>query len=316
MKGTDMKIRIFIITILVIVSIMVSSLLMTGCDNNSTSTEKTALTAVTNLKAYSAGNTSVGLTWTASSSENVSEFGEYSIDVKNPAGTIVASTGASKEDTNFVILNLTEGVIYTFEMVVTAIEGATNYKNSTPVTVKWSPARRLDADDIGVEIKVYETSSSSSFGSGLVLYHPTSHTPKVVSIGSPGVDSSYIDLYLKTNTITAGSVILQSASLYKTSWRLTRFSTISRNVDGLDNAQLAPPDTGTYTLTSIQFDSTATVSTSRIYYVKGDNGNYGRILVQRASNGTLIWGTTPEQYLNLKVSFQTVAYNPYSKQSR
>ncbi|MBI5020325.1 MAG: fibronectin type III domain-containing protein [Ignavibacteriales bacterium] len=311
-----MKTHSLILTTLVISIILIGSLLITGCDNNSTSTEKTALSPVTNLKAYSAGNTSVGLTWTASSSENVSDFGEYSIDIKNPAGVIVASTSASKGDTDFVVISLTEGVIYTFEMTAIVIEGATNYKNSTPVTVKWSPAQRLNSDDIGVDIKVYETSSSSSFGSGLILYHPTAHKPKVVSIGNPGADSSYIDLYLKTSTTTPGSVTLQSASLFKSAWRLTRFSTVNRNVETLDNAQLAPPDTNTYSLTAIQFDSTAAVSTSRIYYVKGDNGNYGRILVQRASNGTLIWGTTPEQYLNLKISFQTVAYNPYSKQSR
>jgi hypothetical protein len=311
MKGSFMKI-IFINIVLVLVLLFS----ITGCDNNSTSTEKTALSAVTNLQAYSAGATSVGLVWIPSTSESVSEFGEYEINVKNPSGDIVASTAASKGDTNFIILNLTEGVIYSFEMTAIVVEGATNYKNSTTASVRWSPARRLNSDDIGVEIKVYETSSSSSFGSGLILYHPTSHTPKVVSIGNPGADSSYIDLYLKTNTTIAGSVLLQSASVFKTNWRLTRFSTVSRNDDGLDNAQISPPDTGTYTLTSIQFDSTATVATSRIYYVKGDNGNYGRILVQRASNGTLIWGTTPEQYLNLKISFQTVAYNPYSKQSR
>jgi hypothetical protein len=296
--------------------VMVLIFSVTGCENNSTSTEKTALSAVTNLQAYSAGTTSVGLVWTPSSSENVSEFGEYEINVKNPIGDIVASTAASKGDTNFTILNLTEGVIYSFEMTAIVVEGATNYKNSTTATVRWSPARRLNSDDLGVDIKVYETSSSSSYGSGLILYHPTLHAPKIVSIGNPGTDSSYIDLYLKTNPTTPGSVILQSASLSKASWRLTRFSSVSRNVNELDNAQLAPPDTGTYSLTAIQFDSTSAVATSRIYYVKGDNGNYGRILVQRASNGTLIWGTTPEQYLNLKISFQTVAYNPYSKQSR
>ncbi|MBI5476995.1 MAG: fibronectin type III domain-containing protein [Ignavibacteriales bacterium] len=311
MKNQKIKITLLVVTVL---ALLVLS--MTGCDNNSTSTEKTALASVTNLKAYSAGKNSVGLTWTASSSENVSDFGEYAVDVKNPAGTIVASTAGSKGDTSFTILNLTEGVIYTFEITTTPVEGSANYKNSSTVTVKWSPAQRLDVDDAMVAIKVYETSSSSSYGSGLILYHPTTLTPKVVSIGNPGADSSYIDLYLKTNTGTAGSVILQSASLFKTSWRYTRFSTVIRNVDNLDNAQLAPPDTSTYTLTSIQFDSTTTVSTSKIYYVKGDNGNYCRILVQRASNGTLIWGTTPEQYLNLKISFQTVAYNPYSKQSR
>lgn len=310
-----MNIKNIIIFSISILSI-IGCLMLSGCEDNSTSAEKTALASVTNLKAYSVSETSVGLTWISSTSENVSEFGGYAITVKKPNGDVQLTFSVDKEDTSFTILTLTEGVIYTFEIVSTAIEGATSYKNSSTASVKWSPARRLNIDDLGVDIKVYETSSSSSFGSGLILYHPTTHTPKVVSIGNPGADSSYIDLYLKTNTATEGSVILQSASLFRSSWKLTRFSSVYRSVNSLDNAQIAPPDTNTYSLTSIQFDSTTTVSTSRIYYFKGDNGNYGRILVQRATNGTLIWGTTPEQYLNLKVSYQTVAYNPYSKQSK
>ncbi|MBI4811450.1 MAG: fibronectin type III domain-containing protein [Ignavibacteriales bacterium] len=310
-----MNIKTVIIFSISILSI-IGCLMLLGCEDNSTGAEKTALASVTNLKAYSVSETSVGLTWISSTSENVSEFGGYAITVKKPNGDVQLTFSVDKEDTSFTILTLTEGVIYTFEIVTTAIEGATSYKNSSTVSVKWSPARRLNADDLGVDIKVYETSSLSSFGSGLILYHPTTHTPKVVSIGNPGADSSYIDLYLKTNTATEGSVILQSASLFRSSWKLTRFSSVYRSVNSLDNAQIAPPDTSTYSLTSIQFDSTTTVSTSRIYYFKGDNGNYGRILVQRASNGTLIWGTTPEQYLNLKVSYQTVAYNPYSKRNQ
>jgi len=295
---------------------LITFVTLIGCDKNSTSTEKTALAPVTNLKAYSVNETSVGLTWTPSTSENISEFGEYAITIKKPNGDIFSTTSAEKGDTAFTVISLTEGVIYTFEVVTTAIDGATNYKNSNPVSVKWSPARRLNTDDSGLDIKVYETSSSSRFGSGLILYHPTLQTPKVVSISNPGADSSYIDLYLRTHPSTPGSVELRSASLFKSSWRLTRFSTVSRDANSLDNAQFAPPDSSTYTLTSIQFDSTTSVSTSRIYYFKGDNGNYGRILVQRATNGTLIWGTTPEQYLNLKVSYQTVPYNPYSKRNQ
>ncbi len=305
-----------IIFLLMNILFLTSIVSFIGCEKNSTSTEKTALAPITNLKAYSVNETSVGLTWTPSTSENISEFGEYAITIKKPNGDILQTTSADRGDTAFIVINLTEGVIYTFEVVTTAIDGATNYKNSNPVSVKWSPARRLDTDDSGLDIKVYETSSSSSFGSGLVLYHPTSQKPKVVSISNPRTDSSYIDLYLQTHPSTSGSVELKSASLYKPSWRLTRFSTVSRDANSLDNAQFAPPDSSTYTLTSIQFDSTNSVTTSRIYYFKGDNGNFGRILVQRAPNGTLIWGTSPEQYLNLKVSYQTVPYNPYSKRNQ
>jgi hypothetical protein len=209
-----------------------------------------------------------------------------------------------------VVVGLTEGVIYNFEVVAEVIAGSSDYENSNPVTIKWSPAPRLVDDNFGLPIKVYETSSSSSFGSGLILFDPGLSKPKVVSVASPGGDALLIDAVLYTGT--NNSVSLKSASMYNASWKLTRFSSVVRSATSLDDPRATPPDSTTYSATSIQFDS-VTVASSQIYYFKGDNGNYGRILVQRDITGRLIWGTSGEQYLNLIISYQTVPYNPYSK---
>jgi hypothetical protein len=98
-------------------------------------------------------------------------------------------------------------------------------------------------------------------------------------------------------------------------WRATRFSTTPpREVLSLDDPTGAPPDTTTYTLSTILVDSTTTVGASRLYYFKTDNANYGRLLLKRnPARGNLIWSSSPEQYINIVISYQSQARNPYSK---
>jgi hypothetical protein len=147
-----------------------------------------------------------------------------------------------------------------------------------------------------------------------VLFHPATRGPKTVSLANPGSDALLIDLYVRAE---AGSAVsIRSAHLYNAGWRFTRFSDTTRAVNSLNDPRAIPPDSTTYSLsnTSRTIDSVA-ASTSRIYYFKGDNGNYGRILVKRnPGNGTLIWGSSPEQYMNIEISYQTQPYNPFSKQ--
>jgi len=299
--------NIFIVT----TAMMAVVFSFTGCNSNSTGTDKTALAPVTNLKAFSVSDTSVGLTWTPSAKEGVSEFAEYTITAKKANGDITASTSASAGDTSYTVLSLTEGVIYTFEIVVTATDGAKEYKNSGAVSVKWSPSRRLNTEGgSSLPIKVYETSSVIG-GSGLILYRTAVSGPLAVSI--IGADSNDVDLYAKTepnNSISFISFHLYHAGSGK---HITRFSSVVRNAASLDDPQLMPPDTGTYSPahSAITIDS-LNISSSKIFYFKSNNGNYGRILVQ-ANGNSLLWGTSPDQYLNLKISYQTAAYNPYSK---
>ena len=42
-------------------------------------------------------------------------------------------------------------------------------------------------------MKVYETTSSGSFASGLVLFHPATRGPKTVSLANPGSDALLIN---------------------------------------------------------------------------------------------------------------------------
>lgn len=296
--------------ILSIVLVVGLVFIWSACQDTTTEPTKTKLQSVTSIKAFSVSNTSVGLKWTKSTDESKTDFLNYYLKAKNPDGTTTKELTITKGIDSVIVTSLTNGIIYTFEVISKVTTSSTNYIDSDPATIKWSPAWRFNLEGT-IDIKVYETTSSTGFASGLVFYHPTVQGPKTVSLLS--ADSSLIDVYVKTET--GSNVSLRSSHLYRSNRKITRFSNFYRNSETLNNPQDAPPDTASYTLFEFPVDSVATTS-SRIYYFKGVNGNYGRILVMRnPTNGTLIWGTSPEQYLKLKLSYQSVAYNPYSKPS-
>ncbi len=286
------------------------AVLQIGCKEDPILPPKTALAAVTNLSAYSADSNTVGLQWKASTDSSRSDLASYQVTVKRGTATVTTVT-VNKVSSSSVVTGLAPG-IYTFEIVATATSSSENYTSSSAASVVWSPAKRISSEG-GIDIKVYETTSSTGFPSGLIfLYPPANVGPKTVSISIPGADALLIDLYVRTESNSG--VSLRSAHLFNPLWRITRFSSVAYSVASLDDPRPTPPDTTTYasTNTVITIDSTA-ASTSRVIYFKGNNGNYGRLLLKRSPNGTLIWGTSPEQYLNVTISYQTQAYNPYAK---
>ena len=302
-----MKVRQFIANAVVLISLVLTGT-WTGCKNDeTTSPSTTTILAPTNAQAYSASASSVGLRWTLSTSESDASFSGYVVRAKSPGGTIAATANVTRGTTTTLVAGLTEGVVYTFVVRSTATDGS---ESSDSTSVVWSPARRYENESgYPPPIKVYETSSSSSFASGLILYKASNAGPQTVSV--LGADSSLIDIYVKTETNNA--VSLNSSHLFRAGRRITRFSTTVRDDSTLNNPQAIPPDTTTFNNFSVLVDSVQ-VASSKIYYFKGNDGNYGRLLVERdATTGRLIWGTSPEQYLSIRISYQLVPYNPYSK---
>lgn len=279
-----------------------------GCNKDEEGNNPTTptISAPTSPRAYSASASSVGLAWTLSSSESDASFSGYVIRAKNPSGAVAATANAAKGISSTEVNGLADGVIYTFVIRSTATGGV---ESSDSASVKWSPARRYENESgFPPPIKVYETSSSSNFSSGLIFFATAG--PKTVSLLDP-VDSSRIDVYVKTEANNA--VSLNSSHVYRGNRRITRFHVLVRDDSTLNNPQTAPPDTTSYTNSSVFFDSVQ-VSTGKVVYFKGNDGNYGRILVERnATTGRIIWGTSPEQYLSLRISYQSVAFNPYAK---
>lgn len=298
----------YTLKLLLFIFVVATTLLFTSCKDSTTEPAKVKLQPVTNLQAYSVNNTSVGLKWTKSTSENLADLENYIIKVKTLDNSTVGTTTVSKGTENTVLASLSNGVIYRFEITSKALATSNAYINSDSVTIRWSPAWRFETEGT-IPIQVYERTSSTGLASGLIFYYSATNLPKTVSLLS--ADSSQIDVFV--NSVGASNVALSSSHLYRANRRITRFSTVSYNDTTLNNPQIAPPDTTTYTLFTIPIDSVA-ATTPKIIYYKGVNGNYGRILIQRnPANGTLIFGTSPDQYLRVRISYQSVAYNPYSK---
>lgn len=280
-----------------------------GCKSDETTSPSTpTIVAPTNARAYSASANSIGVRWTLSTSESDASFNGYVVRAKNPAGTIAVTANVAKGTAATLVSGLTDGVIYTFVIRSTATDGS---ESTDSTSVVWSPARRYENESgQPAPIKVFETSSSTSFASGLIFFSASVVGPKTVSLLDP-IDSSAIDVYVKTESNNA--VSLNSSHVYRGNRRITRFNLFSLNDSTLSSPQAAPPDTTNYVNSSYLFDSVQ-VATGKILYFKGNDGNYGRILVERdPSTGRLIWGSSPEQYLSLRISYQSVPYNPYSK---
>ena len=283
-----------------------------GCKkDDTTGPGATKIRSISSLQAYSKSLTEVGLSWSAS--PDAAYGSGHSVAVKLGSATVTTITVPIGQSST-VVTGLTEGLIYTFSIVVTA--SSSDYTDSDPASIQWSPARRITTDLTLPEIKVYET-ASSSFPSGLIFFVSSSNSSKTVSIANPGADSLLIDAYARTES-GSSSLTLRSAHLFRATWRITRFSSVSRNAASLDDPQAAPPDSTTYSSsnTSITIGSSA-VTSSQVYYFKGNDGNYGRILVrQNPSDNTLIWGSSPDRYLNVQISYQTVPYNPYARPTK
>lgn len=290
-----------------------SFILFSACSDSTTDAGKTALNPVTNLKAFSVDNTSVGLKWTKSTSENITDFDKYEIKIKRGDSTI-STQFVSKGTDSVIISNLINGIIYDFFVIAKATSTSKDYVDSEPAQVRWSPAWRFVSENT-YPIQVYERTSSTGYASGLIFYYTSLAAPpqpKTVSLLS--ADSSLIDVFIDSKG--ASNIAISSSHLYRANRRITRFSTVEYNSETLNFPQVQPPDTTTYTRFEIPIDS-VTVTSSKIVYYKGSNGNYGRILIKRNPlNNTLIWGSSPEQYVRLEISYQSVPYNPYSKTSK
>jgi hypothetical protein len=273
---------------------------------------RTQLTPVSNLQAYSAGATSVGLKWTPSPSEDLPDFNNYYIRAKLGTDSIVSTATAAAGDSSVVVDGLTEGVIYVFEVTTAANLNSTKYWNSVPRIIRWSPATRFESLPGGAPIKVFETSDSSGIHSGLIFCDSATHAPKVVSTTSPGADSLAIDLYVLPNGTK--NVYIKSASVLHPTWRHTKFSSSGAlPASSLDAPRYTNPDSSMFTWTSIIISSSTTAS-SVIYYFKTVTGNYGRLLLQRnPANRSLIWGTSPALYLNVQISYQSVSNVLFAK---
>jgi hypothetical protein len=288
--------------------LVLSGLSFISCSGDDNPVDTSTLSAPTNFRAYSATHTSVGLAWTLSSTESAAEFAGYALRATAPGGAQVAYELLNPGAAAFTVTGLTEGTVYTFVLHSRNTDGALS---SDSVSVQWAPARRLLTEGT-VPIQVYEFASLSG-KSGLQFYSSVTQGPQTHSLLASNTTRILADVYVTTNqdqTMSIASMNLSGIGGAKT----TQFSTFTRQSSTLDDPQQAPPTSATYTSSAFVIPS-GNASTGLVVYARSVTENkYVRILVQRnAANGTLYYGTSPDRYLTLVLSYQDIAGVIYAK---
>ncbi len=299
----------------VTLSILILGITWLGCKSDSTTeppgTTTPTVQAPTNLRAYSAGATSVGLLWDLSSSETDTILNGYLVVAKDPSGTVVASNNIAKGTPNTNVTSLTEGVIYTFVVRATGRGGIVS---SDSASVRWSPARRyLNDSTLSIPIQVYEL--RSTVGASGLQFNSNGSYAKVRSLGVGNPDRFLCDMYV--DSVGGGALCLKNIGLLTGYPRVTYFSTEPlRNVTDFTDPRTAPPDTNSYQLNRKDLP-TGAVTQSVVLYAKTANSgisNYVRILVQRnQATGFLYYGSGSDRYLVLQLSYQNTPGNWFAR---
>jgi hypothetical protein len=310
-RNLEMKNRVK--RFIVLLCVTLPMLLLVQCkkdESNPVTPAAPPLSPPTNLRAFSAGISSVGLLWDLSASESDTAFVNYALKVKDALGSIVATQSISKGNPTTVVTGLTEGSMYTF-VLRSAGTGGTLSPDSASVV--WSPARRLTTDSTnGPPIQVYEFASSAG-ASGLQFYSDSSGSARTQSLRPSNPDRALSDVYLATNN--DGTISLNNlASTTLANPKNTVFSTVIRDATDLDDPQLAPPSISTYTSLTVQVLS-STVTQAKILYARSVTDNrYVRILLRKNPVTNLLFsGTSPNRYVTLQLSYQDSTGNMYCR---
>ena len=283
-----------------------------GCKSDETTspTPGPTIVAPTNLRAFSAGPTSVGLLWNLSTSESDASFSNYVIRAKDPSGTISGTLNVPKGTPNVIFSSLLEGTIYTFVIRSTGTGGIVS---SDSASVRWSPARRyLEDSTNGPPIQVYEL--RSTLGASGLQFNSGGAYAKVRSLSLTNPDRILCDVYI--DSVGGGAICLKNIAILAGYPRNTFFSTIVRDASDLNDPQSAPPDTTSYQLNRINLPST-TVTQAKVLYARTSDNHYVRILVEKNLSTNLLYsGSGSDRYVVLQLSYQNTLGNWFAKPGR
>jgi hypothetical protein len=300
--------RKHIVSAILLVSVLFGATWL-GCNKDEEGTTPTpppTIAAPTNLRAYSAGPSSVGLLWNLSTSESDASFNNYLVRAKDPSGTISGTMNVPKGTPNVTFSPLLEGVIYTFVIRSTGTGGIVS---SDSASVRWSPARRYLVDSTnGPPIQVYEL--RSTLGASGLQFGSTGGYAKVRSLNTGNSDRFLCDVYV--DSVGGSAICLKNIALLGYP-RNTFFSTDMRDASDLNDPQSAPPDTTSYQLNRINLPNTA-VTQAKVLYAKTSDNHYVRILVQKNLSTNLLYsGSGSDRYVVLQLSYQNTAGNWFAK---
>jgi len=280
---------------MLLVALSFATLIAVGCNENTTTPLETVPNAPTGLMATSLGADMIGIKWTVPTGE----YTGYKIKLSATGMADTTYTFTDKTKNMFSVSGLTEGTNYTFS--VSSVNGAT--ASATAPSITWSPARRYTQVG-GFNIQVYEYSSSK--GSGLRLFDPSTQAPAVYS-KTEGGDKWDIAF---NNDGTPDSIDAGSPRLLYTllNPRITLVGKITP-ANSLDDVY----ETEDLTASSETYFSLPNLSTTGyVFVVKTADGNYAKVFVKQLL-GKILQGTIlDDQYVTVEISYQAKVGVPHA----
>lgn len=285
---------------------------MIGCNENTTGpVSPTAPGAPTSLMAQSKSQTSIGVKWDAPLA-GVTPTG-YSVEYNEMGSTTIMKKSVGSSTVMTDITGLTDGKIY--EIKVYAVNDTA--RSAASNMVAWAPARR------GSGTFLLYTSNNSTKGSGLSIFRQANANPTVLTIDKGDEwDICFDDLTNAADPRVAspGQTNFVDANYQfpnKKDARVVYWGAQLTNVMSLDDiyetAALSVPATGGekfYSLNTIG----GTSNWGSVIATKNADGtyNYAKILLKRSTTGKFVFGAAADAYIEVEVSYQTVANLPYA----
>ena len=274
---------------------------------------------VTNLEAVSLSSTSVGLRWTASTSD----VDEYIVSVREPDGEEILSE--TMTETNVEITGLTAGTIYTFGVTAVDTDLASGDDMSEETTILWSPAQRITTDNkVTGTLRIYPQSVVGK-GSGIVLTSTGAYNALVGGTPSSTSDHGIIQLIADLNvgaatfTIGAPEAFTQftNHSSFRTDVQISDETYAITSLDTWYNdasleSLFTTANDGFFTLQDAQ-----TAGQNVGFALRwGSPGQYryARVMVVAAASGNLIkTDSNGDPYVEVQFSYQDAPGVPYAR---
>jgi hypothetical protein len=287
------------------VALIFTALFFNACDNTTNPVDNTQPTpnAPTNLQA-SSKDSSVMLKWTGSASESNSLFAGYVLKITG--GSPMAPISLTAAQNPYEVKGLENGVEYTFSLQAKF----TNDSLSTPVTIKWSPATRFTSNENGAPIRIYE--SASPFGSGLVIFNPSTEAPTSANIAD-GANWT-LGLYTYNDALKIGSPKLLDYS-YGTTPATVEIADVITGVNSIEDiydSQALNAKNFSEKVIDLKQYSSNIVLILRHHQTGKSDWNYAKVLV-KYTGGAFLQGTANNRYVEMIISYQKVTGMPYAK---
>jgi hypothetical protein len=288
-------------------------LMLIACDSDQINTPSPLQpTAPTDLRAAS-GSAALYLSWRPSVDVEHPEFAGYRITVRLSGDSVRQQIDLGKDST-CLVTGLMNGNMYTLDV---HSRTTTGLLSTTSVSIEWSPAVRRTQVAASQPIRIYAV-TATGYPSAADLWTPDLSVE--VFDHTSAAFHERASLYVHTLG-SSSALIIRSPELAFDPGPRTRFADWTNSGYVIEanslNEQLAsaPPDTSAYTATFITLPN-GTYPKGRVYFGKllrpgGDI--YFRMLVKRNANGRMAQGTGDNRYIEIEVSVQSVAGNPFAK---